>query len=333
MSTLLGYFEMAEQPQNRLEHIPVASIRENSEALRTTVEKDSVSYLELKNAIADAGLLLPIVVREERDENGNVFYPLVDGLQRFTAVSDLGWTTIPAHISTMEENEVLAAQIMANATRVETEPAKYAAGMKRILQLSPTLTSEELGRRVGKSKQWVEGQLKLTKLTAGIQKLVDEGRLTVSNGISLATLPQDKQEEYLQAALSESPATFGPKITEVVKEIRAAARQGRVVSTEFKAQATPRKTSSVKQLLTEIETGNPTTLTGMIQSQGITDPIKAGEYVIKWFFSLDEISVNQQKAKWEQEQREKEDAKRRRQEEAAAKKLADAKKTAETVTT
>jgi len=318
---------------NRLEYIPVAKIRENSEALRTEVDKGAVAYQELVMSIRDEGVLLPILVREEKDPTtGDVTYPLVDGLQRFTGASEVGLETIPAQITTISDAKVIAAQVMANATRVETPPAQYAAALRKILQLEPTLTTEELGRRVGKSDGWVKGMLKLTKLEPGIQKLVDEGKLGVSNGIALAGLPADKQAEYLTAAMSEPPATFGPRMTEVIKEIRSAARQGRVVDTSFKPQATPRKSSAVKTLLNEVEAGNKTTITGLIQSNGIIDPVEAAEFMLKWYFSLDPASVAQQKAKWEQGEKEKQEAKEKRAAENAAKKLAKAKEDAAAAT-
>lgn len=311
---------------NKLKHIPLSKVRENSEALRTEVDKTAVAYGELVNSIRDEGVLLPILVREEHDPTtGDVTYPLVDGLQRFTAASEVGLETIPAHVTTMAESKVLAAQIMANATRVETPAAQYATALKKILQLEPTLTSEELGRRVGKSKGWIEGMLKLTKLTTGIQKLVDDGKLTVSNGIALAALPQDKQEEYLTAAMTEPPATFGPRMTEVLKEIRAAARQGRVVDNSFKPQASPRKSSVVKTVLQEIEAGESTTISGLIQSNGITDPVEAAAFMVKWYFSLDPVSIAQQKAKWDAEQAEKANKKEVRDKENAEKRIAKAK--------
>lgn len=315
--------------QKRLENIPVAKIRENQNALRTEVNKDSAEYQELVMSIRDEGVLLAILVREETDPTtGDLTYPLVDGLQRFTAASEVGLDTIPAQITDMAESKVLAAQVMANATRVETPPAQFAAALKKISQLEPTLTSEELGRRVGKSKGWIEGMLKLNKLLPGIQKLVDGGQLNVSNGIALASLPPDKQEEHLTAAMSESAATFGPRMTEVLKEYRAAARQGRVVDNSFKPQASPRKSSVVKTLLTELESGVATTVTGLIQSNGIADPVEAANFMVKWFFSLDPVSIAQQKAKWDAHEQEKVDKKTKREADNAAAKLAKAKETA-----
>jgi ParB/RepB/Spo0J family partition protein len=315
----------------RLEHIPLSLVRENSDALRTDVDKDSVSYKELVNSIRDEGVLLPILVREEVVE-GHTTYPLVDGLQRFTAASEAGLETIPAQITTMAENKVLAAQVMANATRVETAPAQFAGALKRIFQLEPTLTKEELGRRVGKSGSWVEQQLKLTKLTPEIQKLVDGGNLVVGNASILASLPQDKQADYLQDAMTMPVATFGPKITEVLKEIRAAARQGRVVDHSFKAIAQPRKSTALRTLLEEVEAGNPVTIKGLLQANDVATPEDAAAFMVKYFFSLDPQSVALQRAKWETEQKGKEEAKKKREEERAAKKLDEAKTAAAKVT-
>jgi ParB family chromosome partitioning protein len=314
-----------------LQMIPVARIQENTNALRTEVEKDSLQYQELAASVKREGILIPILVRQETDADGNVFYPLVDGLQRYTAACEAGLAEIPARITDMAESKVLAAQIMANATRVDTPPAQYAIALKKILQLEQTLTSEDLGNRVGKSKSWIEHQLKLTKLTPEIQKLVDDGQLTVSNAVSLSSLPADKQSEYLQPALTESPATFGPRITELVKEIRAAARQGRVVDKSFKPTIIPRKTTQIKEIISEIETGNCLTLRSLLDNNNVTDPYEAAVLTAKFFASLDPQSVAMQKAKYDQEQAQLAADKTKREQERAEKKAQAARDAAKNV--
>lgn len=313
--------------------IAVSKVRENTEALRTKVDKDSVSYQELVKSIRLHGFTSTIQVREESDPTtGDVTYPLVDGLHRFTAACEVGLEEIPALIVSIEQSKVLAAQVMANAVRVDTAPAQYAAALKKILQHDP-MTLEELANKVGKSKAWVENQLKLTKLTPDIQKLVDDGKVVVTNAISLSSLPQDKQADYLTEAMSQSPATFGPRITEILKEIRSAARQGRPAVVEFKPIAQPRKTAALKTVLDEAEAGPSVTLKSLLDSNGVTDPYEAALLTLKYVLSLDPQSTAAQKAKWDAEQKAKKDAAEARKAEREAKKQKDAAKTAaETVT-
>lgn len=297
--------------------IPVTQIRENSDALRVKVEKDSIDYLTLVQSIKDHGFQSVITVREETDADGNVTYPLVDGLHRFTAACEVGLTELPCLIVDIDSADVLAAQVMANANRIETQPAQYAAALKKVLQFKPTLTTEELGRQVGKSKAWVEGQLKLTKLNKEIQELVDNGQIGTSNAIALASLPPDRQGEYLAEAMAQPASVFGPKIVDVVKEIRAAARQARPEKIEFKAQPHVRKTTQIKEVLDETDAS---TIRSLLDSNNVTDPLEAAKLAVQWVLSLDPYSVQVQRAKWEAEQAEKKNKKEKAEAEKQAKK-------------
>lgn len=310
----------------RLATIPVSKIRENTEALRTEVLKESEQYIDLVNSIKAFGFTSSIRVREEHDEaTGELYYRLVDGLHRYSAACEVGLTELPALITDMAADKVLAAQIAANACRVDTTPAQFAAALKRMQQLNPS-TLEQLGEAVGKSKSWVEKTLKLNKLTPTIAKLVDEGKIVVTNAVALADLPPDKQEEYVHAAMTESPALFGPRMTETLKEIRSAAKQGRVVDNSFRPIPTPRKTTAFKEVLDEAAAGVSSTIKSLLDAAGVNDPYEAALLAVKWAMSLDPQSVEIQKAKWEQEQQGKKDKKEAAAKERQAKKEAEATK-------
>jgi ParB family chromosome partitioning protein len=94
-----------------LQEVPLAKIRENPVALRQ-VNRGTESYLELVDSIKQEGVLNPIVVRPMVDpETDEEFFGLIDGLHRYTAAQDAGLDTIPAHIKSMEDAQVLVAQI------------------------------------------------------------------------------------------------------------------------------------------------------------------------------------------------------------------------------
>lgn len=311
MSVQVGRFAM----------IPVSKFRENSIALRTEVDREDVAYQELVNAIKTKGFLSVITAREVEDD----YFKIVDGLHRYTAACECGLTEIPCLIVTVEEQGVLAAQIMANATRIETKPVQYATAMKQMLQLEPGLTTEELGGRVNKSKSWVEQQLKLTKLTPELQRLVDDRKIGASNAITLSLLPQDKQMDYATEAMTTSPALFGPKVSEIVKELRAAARTQRQPDLGFKPQIIIRKLAEVRPVLDQVKMGNSYVIEDILTKAEATTATAAAEAMLEWFLGLDPVSVQIQQAKWEQRKQETEADKARRKAEREAKKLEEAR--------
>lgn len=303
---------------SKVTELPVSVIEENPQALRTTVDKESLAYQELKSGIADVGLLNPISVREFPKEDGTTGYRLVDGLHRLTAFQDLGLPNIAVNVVTIEESKLLVAQIIGNQ-HVKTTKTQYAQALKQLIQ-HEGLSLKEVSRKVNKSEKWVAEQLGLLELPDEVKKLVDEGKIVVNNALALRKV-KDRLDEFLQAAMTEPSTTFVPRVELAVKEARTAALQGRKPNTEFAPAAKPRTPGEVKAAYSEAEnTGSVAELRAMIETQGIADPVAAAIATLKWFLHLDPVSVAAQKAKYDAEQAAKAEAKAKREAEAKAKK-------------
>jgi len=128
--------------------------------------------------------------------------------------------------------------------------------------------------------------------------------------------------------MATASSVFGPKIAEVSKELRAAARQGREAVIEFVALPHIRKTAAIKEALDEVTTGNPVTLKSLLDTNGVTDPLAAAELVLKWALSLDPHSIQVQRAKWDADQAAKKADKEKREAERAKAKEEKAKEAA-----
>lgn len=97
-----------------LKSIPLVHIRENPNALRE-VNRSTEGYQGLVDSIQKNGVLNAILVRECVDPNTKTtFYGLIDGLHRFNAAKDAGLTEIPAQVRSMDDADVLEAQVLAN---------------------------------------------------------------------------------------------------------------------------------------------------------------------------------------------------------------------------
>jgi ParB/RepB/Spo0J family partition protein len=298
---------------SNMKDVPVKAIRENKEMLRGC-NKQSPDYQELKAGIQSKGLLSAISVRDLGDGT----YGLVDGLQRWNIAQDLGWEFIPAQIVSMAEGEILEAQIVANAQRIETRPVEYTKALLKLLAMNPTLTMSELARRLGKSITWLSERFHLLKLNPQIQELVNENKIPLANGYALSKVPEEFQSQFLESAMTQSTTEFVPQIQKFVKEHREAIKQGRSADPQaFIAVPHLQKLTDIKQ---ELETGHiAIVLINNVQPKDLKEAFLLG---VKWSVHMDPLSVDASKANYEKRKKEADEAKKKRAEERAAKKEA-----------
>lgn len=305
-------------PQGVPAVVRVDLIRENKDALRTVNRQDEV-YLGLVDSVRRNGILNPPSVRKLTDPVTNEeFFGLVDGLHRFNAAKDAGLTEIPVLVLSLSDAQVLEAQIIANVHKVETKAMDYTKQLIRILNLNPLLTKAQLCDMLSKSPAWLDGRLSLLELVPDIQVLVNEGKLNVSNAIMLAKLPAEEQPTFLDSALSKSPQEFIPQASERVKQIREAKRKGKDPSKpEFTPVTHIRKLSELKEEVEKKELAK--VLTKNVAS--VEDAFTLG---VRWALSIDPMSIEQQRQKYEQEKINKEEEKKKRAKEREEKKAKEA---------
>lgn len=310
-STHTGLQFVADQEKWDQRSIPIADVREGSEALRG-VDRSSPEYIELKDSIKSKGILLPILVREIKDqESGRTIFQIVDGLQRFTAMSELGAKAIPANVVDLSEGEVFEAQLIANAKRVVTKPAAFSSHMVKILGQNPMLTRAELGNKLSVSTEWINSHLNLTKLHPKIAELVDDQKIVVSNALAMSKLPQEEQIDLLDLAQTQSPSEFAARASSRLKEIREAARKGRDPSKrEYTPVAVVRKPASIKS-----EHENAAVFREVLTKVDAKTPEDGWKAAIAWVLQVDPITIELKKREeMDREQKRAADAERRKKE-------------------
>lgn len=292
----------------KLAKIPLKLIRENTEALRTQVDKEDEQYLGLVGSVKSHGIMNPISVREIVDPATNeTLYGLVDGLHRFNAAMDAGLSEIPAQIVTMDEANLVEAQILGNVHKIETKPVQYTKALLHVLGSNPLLTLIELAGRLSRSESWLRERLQLVKLSPEIQKLVDSGEMGLTNAYALTKLPADKQAELLQQALSQSPAAFVPMATNVQKEVAAAKREGRKAETAvYRPSERLQRLASIRDQKDFAEK-NPEQCAVVVAAKAAgAKTVEDGiAYALKWVLHVDSATVAAEEAAWNAEQKQK----------------------------
>lgn len=300
-----------------LQDIPISEIKENPAALRA-VNRQSESYLGLVDSIKQTGVLNAISVRQKTDaETGESYYELVDGLHRFSASKDAGLEVIPATVLSLDDAQVLEAQVMANVHKVETRPAEYSRQLRRILTMNPLMTEAELAQKLSKSPSWISDRLGLNKIVdENIADLINKSKINLSNAYALAKLPPEEQADFVDRAMTLSPDEFVPAVHARVKEIRDAKRSGADAgAAEFVPVAHLQKLKDIKD---ELDSG------AICKALGAKD-VKSFNLAIAWVLHLDPKSVEAQKAKDEERKAAREEAKKKKAAEKAEKKAQDLK--------
>jgi len=309
--------------------VKVADIRDNPVALRA-VNKQSEDYLGIVDSIKLKGFTLSVItVREKEDPESKVkFYEIIDGLHRVTAAKDLGLEEVPAMILTLDDAETLEAQVLANIHHVETKPAEYALQMRRMFAANSALTLQDMATKLGKSYQWVNDRLSLTKISnPEIVKLINEGKIVLSNAYAMAKIPDEAERlNWIDRAMTTAPDVFIPAVTARVKEIKEDKRQGKGPSEEkFTPVAHMQKAAEVK---TEMEKGENGTR--LCTAEGLKkDALLGFALAIKWVLHMDTASVATQQADFEARAQKSAEDKTRKAAERAELKLEKKQKEAE----
>lgn len=312
--------EAARAAAGGVQNIPLALIEKSEVALRG-VNRQSEEFQQLVNSIRKRGVLNSILVRKIVAPGGVVKYGLIDGLQRFTASGDAGRTHIPANVVEMDDAELLEAQIITNMNRIATKPAELSKHLLRMLSRNPVMTIVQLAEKVCQSESWVSQRLSLNKLDSKIQELVDNEQIQLTNAYALSKIPEEEQGEHVDAAMTESPKTFVPRMKARVKEIRDAKNKGRDAgAAEFKPTQHLQKVGDVKHEYAVLhgEEKGDSMLKAVLEKNGVKlsgDTEKAIKLALAWMLHFDPQSQEEQKAKAEaRKKRQKEEAERRKKE-------------------
>ena len=128
---------------------------------------------ELRASIEEHGFNVPILVRPIADGK----YELIDGEHRIQVVKEMGWTKIPAIITSTDENKATILNFLANTARGSQNPMDVAEALAKTAQAG--LSTEELAAATGHTKEWVEFYLVLVKLPEIYKDALRKGILTV----------------------------------------------------------------------------------------------------------------------------------------------------------
>ncbi|MDO8564944.1 MAG: ParB/RepB/Spo0J family partition protein [bacterium] len=163
-------------------------------------EFDEARLQELSESIRMYGVLQPLVVtrKEIARDDGSLFveYELISGERRLRASRLAGIGQVPVLIRHGEENdrEKLELAIIENLQREDLNSVDRAHAFKR-LSAEFGFKHTDIGKKVGKSREYVSNTLRILDLPEEILKALSEGRLSEGHTRPLLMLVDRPQEQ------------------------------------------------------------------------------------------------------------------------------------------
>jgi ParB family transcriptional regulator, chromosome partitioning protein len=148
---------------------------------------DEAKLAELADSISANGLVQPLLVR--RIGGG---FELIAGERRWRAARLAGLTRVPAIVRDVPDDKLLELALIENIQREELNPIEEANAYKNLIE-TIGITQEDLARRVGRDRSYITNYLRLLKLPADLQQLVQEGKLSTGHARTILALEHAAQ--------------------------------------------------------------------------------------------------------------------------------------------
>lgn len=181
LEALLGPMSRDQAQQSgALREIAVSAISANPFQPRRAFDADALA--ELTASIDASGLLQPVTVRPV-----GARFELVAGERRWRAVQSLGWAKIPAIVRELDDRTVLTLALIENLQRDDLTVIDEAIGYQRLIA-EFRIPQAEVARLVGKDRSTVANTLRLLKLPADVQELLQSKQLSAGHARALLSL-------------------------------------------------------------------------------------------------------------------------------------------------
>jgi ParB family chromosome partitioning protein len=180
-------------PGNLVVNLAITDIDKNPFQTRYIADDDALE--ELANSIKVNGVVQPIVVRPADDEGR---YVLILGERRLHASKQAGKTHIPAMVRRVSEQQAAEMTIVENLQRQDLTPLEQAEAF-RVLSNEFNLTQQQIGDRVGLSRESVANYMRLLKLPREVMEMLIEKRINFAKAKELLKLGDN--DRIAQAAL------------------------------------------------------------------------------------------------------------------------------------
>lgn len=183
--------------QEGIRELPIERLTPGKYQPRRHFDQEALETLAA--SIKAQGIIQPIVVREVE---GQKEVEILAGERRWRASQLAGLKSVPVIFKPMSDQEALAVALIENIQRENLNPVETAMALKRLID-EFSLTHQEAGEVIGKSRSSITNSLRLLELEASVQALLAEQKLDMGHARALLALPKSEQGRVALQVIKE----------------------------------------------------------------------------------------------------------------------------------
>ena len=180
LSSLIGETKVESQKN----HLSISDLIPNKYQPRKIFDESNLE--ELTNSIKERGMIQPIVVRNQKDNNSK--FEIIAGERRWLAAQRAGLHNVPVVITEADDLKSLEIAIIENVQRHDLNPLEEAQGYKRLID-EFSYDQEKVSKFIGKSRSHITNSLRLLTLPEDVIKLIEAQKITPGHAKILVGLP------------------------------------------------------------------------------------------------------------------------------------------------
>ena len=167
--------------------IKISDIKANLNQPRSHFDDNSMK--ELADSIKEQGLLMPILVKKDKNSINNKKFIIIAGERRWRACKSLKMKTINAIIikNTSEKSDALAA-IIENVQRENLSVLEEAIAYDKLIK-NYRMKHEDIAKSTGKSRSYITNLLRILSLNEGVKKLLNEKKISFGHARAMLNAP------------------------------------------------------------------------------------------------------------------------------------------------
>lgn len=173
----------SEQPKSEIKqrtfeginNVPLSRIVPNPYQPRKHFNDEALT--DLMNSIKERGILLPLIVSEEKPGE----YQLIAGERRYRAAKTLGLDTVPVMIKNVSDSDKLEVALIENIQRQQLNPIDEALAYYKLRE-EFKMTQDEIAKKVGKKRPTIANILRLLTLPQDMRDAVSAGKISQGHG-------------------------------------------------------------------------------------------------------------------------------------------------------
>lgn len=172
-----------------LRHLPIELLAAHTNQPRQHF--DETSLQTLADSIRENGMMQPIIVRRDPDQENR--YQIVAGERRWRAARLAGLSTVPALEHQLDDQQVAEWALIENLQREDLNPMERAEAFSRLIERFE-LSHDDVATRVGLQRSTISNFLRLLVLSDPVRQFVRDGLLSMGQARALAGIEDPDQQ-------------------------------------------------------------------------------------------------------------------------------------------